>query len=78
MTYEERVQHRDLVDRAAELRQALGEGDDWAPITRAEARDLMAIVEETLIQISPERFDRLMQTIVEEAARRAGAMVVVE
>ena len=74
MTYEERVQHRDLVDRATSLHESLAEGEDWAPITRAEARELLSILEDTLTQISPERWDRVMQTIVEEAARRAGAM----
>lgn len=74
MTYEERIQHRDLVDRATVLRETLEAGEDWAPITRAEARELLSILEETLAQISPERWDRVMQTIVEEAARRAGAM----
>lgn len=71
MTYEERVQHRDLLDRAAELRQSLQSGEDWTPVTRAEARELVSIVEETLAQISPERWDRVMQTIVEEVSRRA-------
>jgi len=73
MTYEERLQHRDLVDRSAQLRDRLGEGEEWSPLTRGEARELVQIVEETLGQLSPERWDRMMETIVEEATRRAGA-----
>ncbi|MDX1577803.1 MAG: hypothetical protein R3266_04935 [Gemmatimonadota bacterium] len=78
MTYEERVKHRELVERAARLREELGSGEETAPITRAEARELAALIEETLGEISPERWDRVMQTIVEEAARRAGVLSVAE
>lgn len=74
MTYEERVRHRDLVERASRLGETLGEGEDWAPITRAEARELVAVVEEILVQLSPERWDRMMEAVADEAARRAGAM----
>ncbi len=73
MTYEERLQHRDLVDRSAQLGERLGEGDEWSPITRGEARELVQILQETLAQLSPERWDRMMENVVEEATRRSGA-----
>jgi len=73
MTYEERLRHRDLVDRSAQLRKQLGEGEERSPVTRGEARELAQIVEETLSQLSPERWDRMMEAVVEEATRRAGA-----
>lgn len=73
MTYEERLQHRDLEDRSALLRERLGEGEEWSPITRGEARELVLIVEAMLAQLSPERWDRMMAMVVEEATRRAGA-----
>jgi len=78
MTYEERLKHRDLVDRSARLGERLSEGDEQSPVTRAEARELLEILEETLAQLSPERWDRVMQAIVEEAARRAGSVALVE
>ena len=74
MTYEERLKHQDLVERSARLKEALGEGDEAQSMTRAEARELTELVEEILALISPERWDRLMQTVVEEATRRAGAV----
>lgn len=73
MNYEERLRHRDLGDRAARLRERLGEGDDTEPLTRGEGRELAVIVEETLALISPERWDRVMEMIVDEATRRTSA-----
>ena len=73
MNYEERLRHRDLNDRAARLRERLGEGDDTEPLTRGEGRELAMIVEETLALISPERWDRVMEMIVDEATRRTSA-----
>jgi hypothetical protein len=43
-------------------------------VTREEARELVAILEEVSEQNSPERWDHMMETIVDEAARRAGAL----
>jgi len=70
MTYEDRVRHQALLDRSAALRERLSEGDPAAPVTREEARELTALVEELAERISPERWDRLMEAIVEEATRR--------
>ncbi len=78
MTYEERMQHRDLVDRSAELRARFAEGDDQTPITRADARELVKILEEILVQLSPERWERAMETMVEEAGRRSGSGALIK
>lgn len=76
MTYEDRLKHRELVERTAALRDRLEAGAADAPLTRAEGRELAALVDEVILQLSPERWDRLMETIAEEAARRAGALAV--
>ncbi|MDH3734314.1 MAG: hypothetical protein OEU54_12310 [Gemmatimonadota bacterium] len=74
MTYEDRVKHRELLERSASLAERLGEGEGWAPVTRDEARELSTLIDEVLAQLSPERWDRLMEAIVDEATRRAGSL----
>jgi len=78
MTYEVRLKHRELVERAAALRQHLDGGEDDARMTRAEGRELAALVEELVVQLRPERWDDLMETVAAEAARRAGAVTVMK
>lgn len=74
MTYEDRLKHRDLVDRSAALAERLAEGDGGAPVTRDEARELAALVTEVLAQLNPERWDHMMEAIVDEATRRSGSL----
>lgn len=76
MTYEDRLKHRELVERTAALRARLEAGAPEAPLTRAEGRELAALVDEVILRLSPGRWDRLMETIAEEAARRAGALAM--
>ena len=78
MTYEERLRHRDLVERAAELKERFEAGSGGDPVTRTEARELVEILEEALAALSPERWDSMMETVVQEAARRAGTMAAVK
>ena len=73
MNYEERLRYRELVERAETLRERLAEGEGGAPVTREEGRELAGLLAEALSKLSPERFDRMMETIAQEAARRAGA-----
>ena len=73
MSYEERLRHRDLVERATDLRRRLELEDGDTPMRRDEGRELAAILEATLTEIGPERWDRVMEMIASEAARRAGA-----
>ncbi|MFV1985792.1 MAG: hypothetical protein ACC682_00810 [Gemmatimonadota bacterium] len=74
MTYEDRMRHRDLVERSAALVEQLGEGDEWASVTRGEARELAALIQELIGELSPERWDHVMEAVVNEAARRAGSL----
>ena len=74
MTYEERRKHRELVDRSTAIVERLEEGEAWAPVTREEARELASLVEELVAQLSPERWDHLMEAVVDEAGRRAGSL----
>lgn len=74
MTYERRIRYREITERVAGLRERLEAGESWTPVTREEARELVAILEDVIEQISPERWDQVMETIVDEAARRAGAL----
>ncbi len=74
MTYEDRMKHRAFVERSAALVERLGEGETWAPVTREEAREMAALLEEIVEQLSPERWDHLMEAVVDEASRRAGAL----
>lgn len=76
MTYEDRIRHQQLVERSTALQERLGEGEGRAPVTRDEARELAALVGQLVEQLSPERWDRVMETVVDEATRRAaGAMM---
>ncbi|WP_419948724.1 hypothetical protein [Candidatus Palauibacter sp.] len=73
MSYEERLRHRDLLGRATDLRRRLERRDADSPMRREEGLELVAILEATLAEISPERWDRVMEAVASEAARRAGA-----
>ena len=74
MTYEDRLQHRELTDRTAALLERLGEGAGSEPVTREEAREVVALLDEVIGLLSPERRDRMMETVVDEATRRAGSV----
>jgi hypothetical protein len=74
MTYEDRERHRVLVERLAALRDRLEAGEPAAPVTREEALALVELLDEIADRLSPQRMDRLMETVADEASRRAGAM----
>ncbi|MFQ5888767.1 MAG: hypothetical protein ACE5JR_01805 [Gemmatimonadota bacterium] len=74
MTYEERQRYQELRERIAALRSALQEEDSDGPVTRAELLDLLDIVEAAVERMSPERWDRALEAIAGEAARRADAL----
>lgn len=71
--YEERLRHRELLECATDLRRRLEGRDGESPMRCEEGVELAAILEATLTEISPERWDRVMEAIAGEAARRAGA-----
>jgi len=70
MTVEERHQYQDLRARSSELRERLQTGNREDPMTRAEAVELLGLVDAAIERMSPERWDLALEAIVEEAARR--------
>lgn len=74
MTYEDRERHRVLVERLTALRESLEGGEPDAPVTREEALALVELIDEIADRLSPQRMDRLMETVADEASRRAGAL----
>ena len=73
MTYKDRQQFRKLKEEVEALRESLEGGEPSDPVSREEATALLAILEGVLDRVSPETWDRTMETIVHEAARRAVA-----
>lgn len=73
MTYEERQRYKRLVDEVDALRERLEEGDPDEPVTRGEALELLSLVEAAVHRMSPERWDRALDAVAREAARRAGS-----
>ena len=74
MTYEERQRYRELREELEALEQTLADDDPTAPLTRAEARRILKLVEAALESVSPERVDHLMELIAGEVMRRVGGM----
>lgn len=73
MTYHERQRYRQLQDEIDALRERFERGDPEDPLTRGEALDLLALVGAAIERMSPERWDRAMEAVASEAARRAGS-----
>lgn len=73
MTYQERQRYRQLRDQVDALRERLEAGDPDEPMTRGEALELLSLVDAAIDRMSPERWDRALDAIVEEAARRASS-----
>lgn len=76
MSYEERQLYREIRERLDALRAKLDEGAPDEPLTRGEARELLALLAAAVEQSSPERWDRALDAIAEEAARRAGSVAL--
>lgn len=57
----------------AGLRERLEEGEADRPLTAEEALELVELVEASIERMSPERWDRALEVVAQEAARRAGA-----
>jgi len=71
MTYEERARYHEGREKLAALRAELESGDPSGRITRAEALEILGLLEFFADRVSPERWDRALEAIAEEAARRA-------
>jgi hypothetical protein len=72
VTYEERQRYRELVEEVESLRGRLSTGDPDAPVTREDALALLELVEAAIERVSPERWDRALEAVAGEAARRVG------
>lgn len=73
MTYEERQRYEKLREEVDVLREKFDEGDPDEPLTRGEALELLALVDAAIQRMSPERWDRALDAVASEAARRAGS-----
>jgi hypothetical protein len=71
MTYEERQRYQEQRQRLVGLKERLSGQDAAAPVTRREALEILALLEEVAERLSPERWDRALEAVAEEAARRA-------
>lgn len=74
MTYEERVRYHEGREKLAALRAELESGEPSGLITRAEALEILGLLEFFADRVSPERWDRALEAIAEEAARRADVL----
>lgn len=74
MTYEERQRYRELREELEVLKEELASDDAAEPITRAQGRRILKLVEAALESVSPERVDHLMEIIAGEVMRRVGGM----
>lgn len=73
MTYQERQRYRQLRDEVEALRERLEAGDPDEPLTRGEALEILSLVDAAVERMSPERWDRALDAVAQEAARRAGS-----
>ena len=73
MTYQERQRYKQLRDEVEALREELESGDRDEPLTRGEALEILALVDAAVERMSPERWDRALDAVAQEAARRAGS-----
>lgn len=75
MTWEERKLYQDGRARLQELRERLGERDSDHALTTSEALEILDLLEMFADRMSPERWDRALEAIANEAARRADMLV---
>jgi hypothetical protein len=75
VTWEERKLYQDGRSRLQDLRERLGEGASDDSLTRGEALEILDLLEMFADRMSPERWDRALEAIANEAARRADMLV---
>lgn len=71
MTFEDRQRFKELQETIVGLRSRLEGSDETDPLDRSDTLVLLEIVEYVLGRMSPERWDHMMETVADEAARRA-------
>ncbi len=74
MTWEERQRYQDGRTRLDELRDRLADGSPEEALSRGEAIEILDLLEVFAERMSPERWDRALEAIAHEAARRADVM----
>lgn len=74
MTWEERQRYQDGRERLDELRERLASQDPDAPVSRSEALEILDLLAVFAERMSPERWDRALEAIAHEAARRADVL----
>lgn len=75
VTWEERKLYQDGRTRLLDLRERLDEGSPDDALTRGEALEIVELLEMFADRMSPERWDRALEAIANEAARRADMLV---
>ncbi len=71
MTWEERQRYQDGRSRLEELRARLAEAPAEQALSRGEALEILDLLAGFAESMSPERWDRALEVIADEAARRA-------
>jgi len=74
MTWEERQRYQDGRTRLDDLRARLAEGSPEEALSRGEAIEILDLLTVFAERMSPERWDRALEAIAHEAARRADVM----
>jgi hypothetical protein len=74
MTWEERQRYQDGRTRLDDLRARLEDGSPEEALSRGEAIEILDLLTVFAERVSPERWDRALEAIAHEAARRADVM----
>ncbi len=74
MTWEERERYQAGRSRLEELRVRLADGSPEDALSRGDALEILDLLEMFAERMSPERWDRTLEVIADEAARRADVM----
>jgi hypothetical protein len=75
VTWEERKLYQDGRARLQELRERFSEKESGESLTTGEALEILDLLEMFADRMSPERWDRALEAIANEAARRADMLV---
>ena len=74
MTWEERERYKAGRSRLDELRVRLADGSPEETLRRGDALEILDLLEMFAERMSPERWDRTLEVIADEAARRVDVM----
>ncbi len=74
MTWEERERYQAGRSRLEDLRVRLADGSPEDALSRGDALEILDLLEMFAERMSPERWDRTLEVIADEAARRVDVM----